>query len=596
MPSVALAARRQLLGLAHAAPDDAFVARTVTADPAAAKGTSTGIFSDSFESAAAPDTLPPFAVRVLNKMAYGPRPGDVAAFNALGGNDDARLTAYVEQQLDPGLSDTDCDNRIAAGGFVTLAKSLAQLWSDHVRDRGNQGLDGYPYRYYPCAEPECAKLIRGVYSRRQLYEIVVDFWHNHFNVLGWDFNISPVFAHYDRDVIRPHAFGNFRQMLEEVAKSPAMLQYLDNKSSRSGGFNENFARELCELHTLGAENYYPGNNPFAVPDNDGDGLADGYCDNDVYEAARALTGWTMRDAHWEFPDTPEYDTGEFLYFADWHDIASKLFLRQFLPANQPAMKDARDIFDLLSRHPGTARHICRKLCRRFIADDPPQALVDSAAAIWRQHWQSPDQITRVLRHILTSDAFKSTWGEKVKRPWEAFLHALRGTGAEIAPRPFGEWWPYGSLFNILEQTGNRPYRWPTPDGYPDAGSKWTSVSTLAQTWRLMSWLTEYQPTDEPEDGDYLCNVVQVTNQVIAAGARTASAIVDFWIGRLFGYAIPSARRNAAIDFLRQNAAADAPLDTTRNDWNAGDLHRHYTQSRLRAAVALLLMTPELYRR
>ena len=560
-----------------------------------AKGTpSSSIFGDSFESPAPPG--PAAAIIALNRMAYGPRPGDIAAFNALGGDDASRLASYVEQQLDPSLDDSACEARIAAGSYTTLAKSMAQLWSDHVRDRNNLGLDDYPYRYYPCAETECMKYLRAVYSRRQLFEVTVDFWHNHFNVQGWDFSIAPLFVQYDRDVIRPNAFGNFRQMLEAVAASPAMLQYLDNKSSRGSSFNENFARELCELHTLGVDNYFPGNDPNVIPNLPGETIAAGYCDNDVYEAARALTGWTMRDDHWEFPDTPEYDSGEFLYYADWHDVASKYFLHRFILPNQAAMKDARDVFDVLCQHPGTAAHICGKLCRRFISDNPPQTLIDSAASIWRQHWQSSDQITRVLRHILNSDAFRETWGEKIKRPWEALAHAMRATGAEIDPQPYPDWNPYANLYSLLQQSGNRPFRWPTPDGYPDVSEKWSGVSTLAQTWRMMSRLFELRPPGEPENGNYLCDVVAQTNAALAVGARSAEVIVDFWIDRIFSQPIPASRRNQVVDFLRQNAPANEALVTTTNSWSASDLKQHYTQSRLRSAVALLFMTPEFYRR
>ena len=557
------------------------------------KGSTDTIFADSFEDAL--PAGPGLAVHLLTRAAHGAAPGDVAAFQALGATDGQRLDAWLDQQLDAGLDDSACEQRIAAGGYTTLAKSIAELWSDHVRDRGGLGLDGYPHRYYPCAETECARLLRATYSRRQLFERVVGFWHEHFNVLGWEFNIAPLFAHYDRDVIRPHAFGNFRQMLEAVAKAPAMLQYLDNKSSKAGGFNENFARELCELHTLGAQNYYPGNDPGLVP-RDGNHVPLGYCDNDVYEAARALTGWTMRDGHWEFPATPDFDTGEFYYHGDWHDVAGKYFLGTYLLPNQAAMKDGRDVLDILCRHAGTASHLCRKLCRHFVADEPPEALVASAAAVWQQHWQSPDQIPRVLRHILGSQAFADSHGAKVKRPWDVLVHALRATGAEIAPVPYGDWNPYGNLVSLLQQTGNRPFAWPTPDGYPDTASRWTSVSSLAQTWRLMSRLLELREPGAPEGTGYLCDVVQATNQALAAPLRTASVIVDYWIERIFGQPIGTDRRRQAIDFLRQDAGADAVLDTTTNSWAAGNLRAHYTQSRVRAAVSLLLMTPEFHRR
>ena len=578
------------------------------------------IFSDSMETLTPgpQPSLVPLAVRVLNKCAYGPRPGDVVAFNAMGGNDDARLLAWVNQQLNPDvITDTDCDNHINAGGYTTRNMTVPQLWAQYVR--GNS--TGWPQRYYPCEEAYCIKLLRAVYSKRQLFEVMVDFWHNHFNVQGWEFGIAPVFMHYDRDVMRGkhptsqkhYALGNFRAMLEEVAKSPAMLMYLDNKSSRRDGFNENFARELCELHTLGAMHYYPGNDPAIVPDNDGDGIPDGYCDNDVYEIARAFTGWTMRDDHWEFPNTPEYDTGEFLYYPDWHDPFAKFVVGLYILASGPAMSDGRKVLDRLCQHPATARHICLKLCRRFISDDPPQALVESAATIWRAQWQAPDQIAQVLRHILTSEAFKATWGEKTKRPWEALMHSLRATSAVLTPRVTrsGEWDGYSDLNSRIQQTGNGPFRWPTPDGYPDHSRKWQAVSPLSQTWRTLSRLTELR---EPGSGDtpFLERIEQTTKSGIPTNQRTAIRLVDFWIERFYGYEIEAGRRQRLIDFMRQNAAEGDVLNLDEDHtptsggqagipqhtgiWQGNNLRRHYTIARLRAMVALLAMCPEFHHR
>ncbi len=573
------------------------------------------IFSDGMESPAPPGPVfnAPFAVRVLNKAAYGPRPGDVAAFNALGGDDDARLSAWLTKQLNPDaqLPDNACTTRIANGNYVTTNLTLAQLWATYVRG----GMTGWPQRYHPCEEAYCQKLIRAVYSERQLYEVMVDFWHNHFNVQGWEFNIAPVFMHYDRNVMRGthpvsgkrYALGNFRAMLEEVAKAPAMLMYLDNKSSSREGFNENFARELCELHTLGAMHYYPGNDPSIVPDNNSDGIPDGYCDNDVYEAARALTGWTMRDGHWEFPDLPEYDTGEFFYFSTWHDPAAKFFLGLYILANGPALGDGQKVFDRLCQHPATAKHICLKLCRRFISDNPPQSLVDSAAAIFRAQWQAPDQIAQVLRHILTSHEFKNTWGEKTKRPWEALMHGLRATSAELTPRVTSSapWNSYSDLNSRISESGNGPFRWPTPDGYPDHSRKWQAVSPLSQTWRTLSRLVEMlQPgSDEgnPAQTDFFMRIEQQTRTVFASGGAgtTAGAVVDFWVGRIFGYAIEASRRAEIVKFLGQKntpAQAETVVLTWNNTWNSGNLSAHYTLSRLRAAVALLTMCPEFYQR
>lgn len=581
---------------------------------------SSAIFADSFESATppgpGPSTAPPFAVRLFNKCAYGPRPNDIAAFNALGSNDDARLDAWLTRQLNPdAINDNACQSRIAAANYSTLGMSLQQLWATHQRgDTSAGGPGAWPRRYYPCEEAACLKLVRAVYSERQLYEVIVDFWHNHFNVQGWEYSIAPVFMHYDRDVIRgransssrPYALGNFRQLLEQVARATAMMLYLNNKSSKGSNYNENFARELCELHTLGAEHYYPTTDPNAVP-LDPDGVPKGYCDNDVYEAARALTGWTIEDGSYVGGDPERLpDTGLFRYWPGWHDKAGKLFLGHYILPNRPALHDGQKVMDLLCQHIGTARHICRKLCMRFISDTPPQSLVESAAAIWKAHWQAPDQIAKVLRHILTSTAFKTSWAEKTKRPWEAFMHALRATSAELTPtpRPVSGWTSYTDLLSRIEQSGNGPFRWPTPDGYPDINRKWQAVSPLAQTWRTLSRMGELRrpgsDDNNPQLTDYFERINQITEAQFPseAAGTTVNAVVDFWIRRIYGYAIKPERRERIVRFLGQrNTAAAAGVLQLRwdNVWSS-DLARNYTRSRLRAAVALLMMSPEFYHR
>ena len=235
-------------------------------------------------------TLPPLSVIALNRIAFGPRPGDLAAFQALGGNDDARLTAFVDQQLDPAsIDDSELDAALVAGGFTTLGKTLQQLWTDHHLNDAN-----YDEHVQPLRETISATWLRARYSRRQLVEVLADFWHNHFNVFAWEYRLTPLFVHYDRDVIRANALGNFRTLLGAVASSSTMLYYLDNYTSSVAGPNENFSRELFELHTLGAENYLGVMQQFEVP-LDGDGFPLGYVDNDVFETTRCFTGWTVDD-------------------------------------------------------------------------------------------------------------------------------------------------------------------------------------------------------------------------------------------------------------------------------------------------------------
>ena len=548
------------------------------------------IFRDVFEAEVQPPGDLPR--RALERFSYGATSASLEEFAQLGASDATRLAAWVDWQLAPAsIHDADCQALIHSAGYQTLDKPLAQLWADHVRGP----MSGGSQRYLPVAEAAAARVVRAHCSRRQLYEMLVEFWHDHFNVYGWAFSIAPVFMHYDRDVIRPHALGNFRQMIEQVATSTAMLYYLDNRSSRGADFNENYARELLELHTMGAEAYYPTNNPFEVP-TDPDGRPVGYSDNDVYEAARSFTGWTVRNGNWRFGGDPAFDTGEFVYVDSWHDKASKLFLRQFLVANGPAMADGRLVLDYLSHHPATARHVCAKLVRRFVADDPPPGLVESAAAVFLAHWESPDQIARVIRHILLAPEALDAHSGKIRRPWEMAMAALRKTGARAVPLPFSGWQPWDQFRNRLDQTGHGAFRWQPPDGYPDTAARWTSVSALGQTWRLMSVLPELHANDQP-----VLPIVEPTRQAFPdPAARTAGALVDWWLQRLFGSAVLPTRRQQLIDFLRQNAALDEGLDLDsglpHGSWAGHDLKRHYVPARLRATVALMFTLPEFHRR
>ena len=520
---------------------------------------------------------PPFALRVLNRMTSGAPAADVTAFNALGANDDARLTAWVDRQLAPGgIDDSALEARLTNAGYVTLGKSLTTLWADHV-------LADPPYdqRMRPAWEVQRSALVRAVHSRRQLQEVVVGFWHNHFNVTISDFAAGPVYAHYHRDVIRANALGNFRTMLEAVARSTAMLYYLDNASNTRAGPNENFARELLELHTFGADNYLGFVDPFEVPPCPEDpSYPIGYTDVDVYETASAFTGWSVRDGHWEYPNE---DDGNFVYRQSWHDAGPKFVLGKFLNPEQPAMKDGRDILDRLASHPRVAKSICRKLIRRFVTDTPGEDLVDSAAAVFRANWQQPDQIARTLRHILLSDAFKHTWGAKVRRPFELAAAALRTLGSDWTPRVGDN--KSNEFFWFFDATGHTPYSWPAPNGYPDTALAWSGSNSYTMTWRLLHWVS-----DTSDNGTPLAPVLAATRSGVSTW--TANNLVDFWCRRLLGYLPPAARRATLVQFMAQNGDPASYVITDTDNWAASDPKRHYNHQRLRSLVALVLMSPE----
>lgn len=512
----------------------------------------------------------PMAILALSRLTFGARPGDVEAFNALGATDDERLSNFVAQQLNPdSIDDSDFENRYAGAGFETLHKTHEQLYADHIANNPYDSNDDIYWDWYskPAYELADATLLRAVYSKKQLVELLADFWHNHFNVYFWQDDGVPLLVSYNRDVLRKHMLGNFRQMLEAVAKHPSMLYYLNQNNSNDAGPNENFARELFELHTLGAENYLGVRDPNSV-EKDANGIAVGYVDNDVYEAARCLTGWRVDDDLGDWEDGVE-KTGNFLYYKPWHDRFNKLILGQYIPADQEDLKDGHDVLDLLASHPGTARFICRKLCRRFISDAPPESIVQAAADTFLQHKDAPDQLRRVMETILLSAEFKAGWGGKVKRPLEAVVSMMRALNSEFIRPPGGINWMLGLMGQALFE--RRP-----PDGYPDTREAWMNSMSLLYRWNFAVGLTENW-MDEDDTG------YKIFSDVFAqtpAEMRTASSLADYWIQRILNRSLPESGRNAVVAVMAQEYAPDETLSED---------HARYA---LPAMIETILMSPE----
>ncbi len=565
---------------------------------------------------ATPDVLsfPPAAVRWLTRCTFGFTSQDLAAFNALGASDDARWQTWLARQLDPAsIADAGCDARIAAAQFVTLGKSAHQLWIDHHAETSD-----YFLRMLPVAESECATVIRQAYSQRQLFETVVDFWHDHFSVFGWDYDGGPMFPAFDRDAIRANAFGNFRTLLQAVGESASMMYMLDLYANSRGGPNENYSRELCELHTLGAENYAgvlsPGDPSLPVGEEPMPGggtrpVRLEYVDTDVYNTTRILTGWTLSGSRWPYTEINNVPLGEFVYDDSDHDQYDKYFLNvAFDPYQHQA--DGIKLFDVLAAHPGTALHVTRKLCRRFVGDNPSTALVQLAAQTFQQSWEAPDQIAQVLQIILQSTDFKDSWGTKMKRPALAAVGALRAAGADFTPKPDNTttYTPTEEFMGRLQAAGHRLFYWPAPNGYPDDQTAWSSTGTMGMTLKLLPRLLEMHQVESYDNGQPF--LVDIQAQTLAAfpdpALRSAAAMIGYWCDRILGYR-PEPTHTVAVDFLRQNAAATDALDIVTDGtdsghpshtgtWNLNDLSRHYTIARLRTAVALVLCSPEFLRR
>jgi uncharacterized protein (DUF1800 family) len=544
---------------------------------------------------APPIPLPPLRIIALTRLAFGPSLNGSEGWGA-GATAEEQFTNWVTTQLNPNLADDpDCNARIAAGNLPTLNKTLVQMWTDHMNNpTQNQDFR----RDDPANDVYFATFIRAIYSKWQLFQVLADFWHNHFNIYAWDYEYAAsTFVQYDRDVIRANALGNFRTMLEAVAKSPAMLFYLDNYINTVAGPNENWAREMFELHTMGAENYAG-----VVPRESVPGYATGnpekYCDGDVYESTRCFTGWRVNDEKKE--GNPSFrDDGTFMYDATRHDRFQKIVLAGAHPetwANE-AEKDGKVVLDKVCAHPGTGRYIVRKLWRRLIGDntprpykgapeDPPPApgtdlahdFLEECAAYWTSLWQDPQQIQKVVFKLLTDpkSPFKTTFGEKIKRPYEAAVSMLRAVGAEWKPKR--DFWDF---FNAYELMGQDLFSRRPPDGYPDVKGAWNNTTSILMRWRFCNWmLEEGVPKDRPEIQ------VDLNDDTLAAfpaqAGRTPNAVADYWIGRILGRAMMNTEsRKAVVDMLSRGAnPATYQLNNTE------------LKERIHDAIALILMSPD----
>jgi uncharacterized protein (DUF1800 family) len=453
-------------------------------------------------------------LHVLNRIGFGPRPGDLDRVREIG------LAKYIEQQLYPErIADTQMAARLAA--FETLDKSsrdIAQgyyLPAQMARQRAKKNLqtatgaaaaagsdapDAKPQltpeemqlarkMREPLIELSQQKIIRAAYSDRQLEEVMTDFWFNHFNVFAGKGPTQEYLTEYERDAIRPHALGKFRDLLEATAKSPAMLFYLDNwqsvdpngphqvnkQAARGGrpvfgggrggfriptrvpmpagrpaqnpkqqqqqkrGLNENYGRELMELHTLGVDG--------------------GYTQADVVNVARSFTGWTI--------DQPRQG-GSFRFEPRFHDEGEKIVLGHHIKAGG-GENDGEQVLDILAKQPSTAKFISTKLVRRFVSDTPPPALVDRAA---QRFLETDGDVREVMRTILTSPEFfaADAYRAKVKTPFEFVVSALRATGSDVTDAM--------PLVQNVRQLGEPLYMCQPPTGYSDKAEAWVNTGAL----------------------------------------------------------------------------------------------------------------------
>ena len=398
--------------------------------------------------------LNPSDFLALNRLTFGPRVEERARFAEIG------LQAYIEEQLAfDSINDFDCELQLQP--FKSLGMDANQL-----EGISNQLFEGYDRESIP-NELRQATLLRQTYSKRQLYELMVEFWSDHFNIFiekGNGFYLKTV---DDREVIRKNAMGSFRDLVWASAHSPAMMIYLDNQANEKSAPNENYARELMELHTLGVDG--------------------GYTQDDVMELARCLTGWNVKEHFW---------LGDFVFKEDLHDTGTKNVLGLTIP--NAGIKEAEQVIEMLVAHPSTARFIATKLTRRFIADEPPQEIVEKAAQTFLQ---TNGDIKSVLRVILLDSLAIAQ--PKYKRPANFIASAIRMTNTETDG---------ADIQDYLLRMGQTYFNWPTPDGYPDTSAPWQN--NLMPRWQFafelirneiggtknnLNSLLDVSPTDSLQD-------------------------------------------------------------------------------------------------
>jgi uncharacterized protein (DUF1800 family) len=450
-------------------------------------------------------------IHVLSRTSFGVRPGDLDRVRKMG------LQSYIDEQLHPErIRDEGMSARLA--GLTTIGMNTQKIVDEFElpqiearrekkaeasKEASSTGLGagGSPSNTPPgppnpmmqransvIVELSEQKLLRATYSERQLQEVLTDFWFNHFNVDARKGRDRFLLTEYERDTIRPHVLGKFRDLLGATAKSPAMLFYLDNWMSadpngphpmfrdvarprpfqgrvgrperpapqtpaQKRGLNENYGRELMELHTLGVDG--------------------GYTQKDVTEVARAFTGWTI--------ENPRQGAG-FVFNPRLHDPGQKVVLGHVIKAGG-GESDGEQVLDILATHPSTAKFIATKLARRFVSDTPPPALIDRAAARFRD---TGGDLREVTRTILTSPEFLSSdvRRAKVKTPFEFLVSALRATGADVQDaRP---------LVRELQTLGMPLYMCQPPTGYKDTADAWVNTGALVSRMNLAVRLTAGQ--------------------------------------------------------------------------------------------------------
>lgn len=542
---------------------------------------------------------PSWERKALNRTTFGCRQSDELLLQTMGwetwveaqldppDGDEASLAAFISQQvlkIEYEASDEDSERDDAEGwDAVDEYRSLYYL---NMSERDLYEVlihvaDTHPWdevwRVY--VETMNSVYIRASHSNYQIREVMADFWLNHFSVWYDGDDIMRIATLvYDRDVIRPRVFGNFRDMLGAVAKSTAMQWYLDNARSPAELPNENYARELMELHTLGEDAYLGTVDPATVEQN-ADGVAVGFTDQDVIEVSRALSGWTVEVGQWGGNDTGELPyTWMFTYNAYQHNEDAGVFLGQDLSGLTEDMAQGERVLDLLAAHPATAEFVVGKMVRRFFGETAPHAVLDRAITTWTNNLDHPDQIRLVLESILLDGTeIGDEPPSRIRRPFEKMVASWRAMGATVNASWVWAW--------VSHQTKDAAFDWPAPNGRPNANGYWLAGTQVMQAWNNMYNVATWS-------GAVTGNLV---DEMPEDALDSAIAMTDYWVGRMVGYEIASVEGyNELVDYTFHWAGPMAPLTwmTYTDDEEEQAEHMATAHRNTRGFASLIATTDE----
>ena len=398
-------------------------------------------------------SIDPLKLHVLNRLSFGPRPGDIEHIQNIG------IDAYIQEQLSPQSIKQSSELQQKLDRIPTFNLSAVQMLRTHLpKPKEGKKLSLRERRQFRRRSRNIkvaaikARLLQATESPKQLEEVMVDFWFNHFNVYANKRLNNLLIGSYDDRALRPYALGNFRDLLFAAAKHPAMLSYLDNISNQAPhprhpkwGINENYARELLELHTLGVEG--------------------GYTQADVIALAKILTGWQRMPS--KQLETADLNDNGFYFNPKTHDFSDKIFLNQKIMGSGEAEGDY--VLELLARHPATARHISYKLAQYFVSDNPPETLVKQLSQVFLA---SNGNIKTVLETLFHSQEFRDPryFHQKFKTPYQFVISAIRAANLSISHT--------SRLNGILEQMSMEIYGCLSPNGYPNTASFWLNPDAL----------------------------------------------------------------------------------------------------------------------